>query len=306
MTKMIAALCALLLFCAAANAAPMRGQAVPSAATAKDAARFSQAVLRGGGGEREARAQLSVLVETNATADLTETFAPALRDLVTYTTVLATYDDVLQNETDAAKQTFIRFNILRTIVERAAFLPTTSRRAMLTRATNLAETLAKENKADAAVWESNGDLYALQGDTATSESAYKRMASLDPAASARAGRKTGEAYQSVRNYGKARTAFESGIRADAASGGGKREKHLLYQAIASLSLAEGNTQGAIDALALSGSAKPDATTPYSFRLDVAEALLKRGYAKQVREFAVRALEITPGDPAATDLLARTK
>lgn len=307
MTKTIATLCALLLVCAAANAVPMRRQTVPKPATVQDASRFSQTILRGGGDEREARAQLSVLVETNAAADLTESFAPALRDLVTYTTILATYDDALQAETDTAKQTFIRFNILRTILARAAFLPTVSRRAALSRAASLAETLAKGNKTDAAVWESNGDLYALRGDTATAEAGYKRMAGSDPALAAQAGRKTGEAYQAARNYGKAHTAYDAGIRADvAASGGGKRDRHLLYQGIASLYLAEGETQKAADALALSAQVKPDASAPYSLRLDVAEALLKRGFVRQVREYAVRALAIMPGDPGASDLLARAK
>lgn len=298
--------CAVALFFVAssANALGMTGQSVPTNPVLRDAVRISEDIISPRGDKGRSRPQLLVLIETNASVDLVERFAPALRDANTYTAVLATYDDALASETDPQKQTFIRYNTLRTIVARAVYLPTTARRALLSRATTLAETLAKENRSDAAVWEVTGDLYALKEDISNAVAAYRRMGGtgLSPMASY----KTAQAYQRVRNWDKAIAAYEAGIRADStlgASASGKEPRHLLYQGLASVYLAEGREKDAVEALLLSARVKVDADAPYPLRLEVAEALLKRGYAKQVREYATAVLKLMPDDEGTLRLLA---
>ncbi len=286
------------------HALGMIGQPAPTPLAVRDAVRYTQEIVATPSERGGSRAQLLMLIEENATADLVERFATALRDANTYTAVLATYEDALAGETDARKQTFVRYNTLRTMVARAAFLPTTARRALLTRATYLAETLAKENRADDAVWEATGDLYALKDDIANAVAAYRRMGATgsDPMASY----KTAQAYQRVRDGAKARAAYEAGIRADSALGSGasgKEARHLLYQGLASLYLAEGRDKDAAEALLLSARVKADPAAPYVLRLDIAESLLKRGYRKQVREYAAAVLAITPDDDGAKRLLA---
>jgi tetratricopeptide (TPR) repeat protein len=295
---------ALIFAASAAHALGMSGQPSPGPAALRDAVRFSQEIIAPTGDKGRARPQLLVLIETNPTTDLVERFAPGLRDANTYTAVLSTYDDALIGETDPRKKTFIRYNMLKTIVARATFLPTTARRSLLARATELAETLAKENRSDAAVWEVTGDLYALKDDISNAVAAYRRMGAA-PGLSAMASYKTAQAYQRVRNWDSARTAYEAGIRADSALGataGGRETRHLLYQGLASLYLAEGRNSNAAEALLLSAKVKADADAPYPLRLDVAETLLKRGLAKPVREYAVAVLKITPDDEGAKRLL----
>ena len=283
---------------AATHAVPMQNQPAPTVKERQTAIRY----VAGDAGET--RAQLMLLAEANPVADFSELFAPALRDTNTYTAILATYEDALNAETDAAKQAFIRYNILQTVLSRAATLPTTVRRTLVSRAESLADMLAKTAKNDPAIWEATGDLYALKGDAKAAAGAYKGIASAGGLA-ARAWRKTGAAYLSARNYGAARSAFDAGIRADVAASndGGKQEKHLLYQSLASLALAEGNEKDAIAALLLSAKVKPDANAPYPFRTDVADALLKRGLRKPVREYAEAVLKIAPNDAGAMRLLA---
>lgn len=293
-------------FCAApdAHALGMSGQPAPSDLILRDAVRFSQAIIAPAGDKGRARPQLLVLIESNASTDLVERFAPALSDTNTYTAVLATYEDALANENDARVQTFIRYNILRTIVARAAFLPTTARRASLARATTLAETLAKANRADAGVWEVTGDLYALKDDIANAVAAYRRMGMNG--SSAMASYKTAQAYGRLRNWEKSRASYEAGIRADTALGpgaSGKETRHLLYQGLASAYLAEGRNQNAVDALLLSSQVKADPAAPYPLRLDIAGTLLKRGFAKQIGEYARAVLAITPDDDGAKTLAA---
>ena len=161
------------------------------------------------------------------------------------------------------------------------------------------------SKDDPAVWDATGDLYALKGDARAAAGAYKGIASSGGSA-ARAFRKTGMAYQTARNFGAARSAFDAGIRADAAAGGGAEEKHLLYQSLASLSLVEGDEKSAITALLLSAQVKMDATALFAFRTDIADALLKRGLAKPVRDYAQAVLKIAPRDAGAMRLLAATR
>lgn len=279
-------------------------QPSPTNLVLRDAVRFSQDIIAPGGDKGRSRPQLLVLIESNASTDLVERFAPALRDANTYTAVLATYEDALASETDSQVRSFIRYNTLRTIIGRAIYLPTTSRRAVLTRATDLAEMLAKENRADAGVWEATGDLYALKDDITNAVAAYRRMGASGSAPMA--SYKTAQAYQRVRNWDKARAAYEAGIRADTtrgAGGSGKESRHLLYQGLASLYLAEGREKDAAEALLLSARVKTDTATPYPLRLDIAESLLKRGFAKQVREYAAAVLKITPDDEGAKRLLA---
>ncbi|MBC8134719.1 MAG: hypothetical protein H8F28_02395 [Fibrella sp.] len=297
--------CAIAVFFVAssAHALGMIGQPAPSELVLRNAVRSSQEIIAATGDRGRSRPQLLVLIETNASTDLVERFAPALRDANTYTAVLATYEDALASETDPKIQTFIRYNTLRTIVARAMYLPTTARRSLLTRATTLAETLAKENRADAAVWEATGDLYTLKDDIANAVAAYRRMGMSG--SSSMASYKTAQAYQRIRNWDKARTAYETGTRADTALGSGasgKETRHLLYQGLASLYLAEGREKDAAEALLLSARVKADPAAPYPLRLEVAESLLKRGFAKQVREYATAVLKITPDDDGAKQLL----
>lgn len=282
----------------------MNGQPTATPTVLNDAVRFTQDLISPSGEPGRSRAQLLVLLETNPTTDLVERLTPALRDANTYTAVLATYDDALSAETDPQRKTFIRYNMLKTIGARAGYLPTTARRSLLTRATELAETLAKENRSDPAVWEATGDLYALKEDVTNAVAAYRRMGAA-PGQSAMASYKTAQAYQRVRNWGSARAAYEAGIRADTATGAavsGREARHLLYQGLASAYLAEGRNSDAADALLLSAKVKVDPDAPYPLRLDVAESLLKRGYTKQVREYAAAVLKLTPDDEGAKRLL----
>lgn len=298
--------CAVALFFAAssANALGMTGQPVPTNPVLRDAVRFSEDIISSHGDKGRSRPQLLVLIETNASIDLVERFAPALRDANTYTAVLATYDDALASETDPQKQTFIRYNTLRTIVARARYLTTTARRALLSRATTLAETLAKDNRSDAAVWEVTGDLYALKDDVPSAVGAYRRMVGIG--SPSRAYYKTAQAYQRVGKWDKAIAAYEAGIRADSALGAsarGKEARHLLYQGLASVYIASLREEDAVEALLLSAQVKMDADAPYPLRLEVAEVLLRRGYAKQVREYATAVLKLMPDDEGTLRLLA---
>ncbi len=168
--------------------------------------------------------------------------------------------------------------------------------------TNLVETLAKDNKGDAAVWEATGDLYALKDDAANAAAAYRRMGALGPAPLA--AYKTARAYQRVRDTSQARAAYEAGIKADAAQGAAKSSgltRHLLYQGLASLYLADGRDKDAATALLFSARVKPDPDAPYALRFDVADALRKRGYAKEVRAYAQAVLLVTPDDETAKRL-----
>lgn len=282
----------------------MGGQPAPTPAVLRDAVRFSQDIIATTGDKGRSRPQLLVLIDTHPTTDLVDRFAPALRDANTYTAVLATYEDALANETDAKAQSFIRYNLLRTVVERARYLPTTARRAALARAANLAEALAKDNRADAAVWEATGDLYTLKDDILNAVAAYRRMGTAGSAPMA--SYKTAIAYQRARDWDKAKAAYEAGIRADTSTGpvrSGGEPRHLLYHGLASLYLAQGRDKEAVAPLLLSAQVKADPTSPYPFEMEVAETLLRRGYKKQVREYADAVLKVSPDDEGAKRLLA---
>jgi len=300
--RAVAAIVLVSVTVAVANASAMKDQPLPKPAMIRDVWHLSYEIVNG----REpakARPRLLTLIEANPAVDLPEQFAYALSDENIFTAIMATYEDTLDAAADDTAKTFIRFNMLRTLTLRAGYLYTGPRRVLMGRATKLAEEIASTNKKDAAVWEATGDLYALKDDTTNAVAAYKHLIPVNGGQPALAQYKIGAVYQRLRRYSAAREAYEAGIRADAAQipGGGMQARHQLYQALASLYLLQGFEKEAVDAMLLSVRVKEDPDAPYPLRLEIANEMLRRGYAKEVREYTEAVLKLTPDDEGAKRL-----
>jgi len=261
------------------------------------AAKITTGTDAGGG-----RGALIALVEKNATADIVDLLAPALSDGNTYTTVVATLQDARETAKTGDERLYVSYNIARAHYLRARLLPPSSKAPALAAAAQLIGQFEKDRVRDPGVWELAGDVYSEQLDTASAEAAYKKM-QAGGGSPVTAQYKLGIAYQRGRRYDPAQRAYEAALRADQSSGNSQRETyHRIYQALASLFLAQGNDPAAGQALLLSAKALPDPNKPYRLQTDAARALLRRGRAGAAYAYARAALKASPDDRFLKELL----
>ena len=277
--------------------AGMDGQPKPSAEVARKIRADIRDIL-GTGDLGTARPDLYLSVEANVTSDLTDLLAPIVGDDTTYNGLAATFEEAAREKTgvqgEYAAYNLARFQLLR---GRAGG------RGALAGALRAADPFIKSNSRDMGALELIGDIYAEQGRLVQAIATYGRMiTSGTPGAAPYAQLKMAALYRRMGRAPDAEEAYGRGIRADATSGKPRGEVlHQLYQGLAALQTDRGNYPAALDALARSARVTQDTDAPYRLRLDVAQLLLRRGYAREVAAFAEAALRFSPDDEAARTL-----
>lgn len=291
---------ALLLSLSSPSLAGLTGQPQPSADLSGRLQSATRQFLLAGGDTGKARPDILLLVEQNPTADVTDLYAPALRDTPLYNGLV----DLLSEQATAKKAsqteyTFIVYNLARTHLLRARLYDTSgSRRAFLDAASKTAALFGQDLR-DPGAWELKGDIEAERGDIEAASAAYNRVATSG-GGRARAQYLIAGALQRVNRPGPAQRAFDDAIRA-AQSEGEREMLHLAYQGLAGLLLRQGNAPAALDALARSARATPTDGKPFRYRLEVAQQLLGRGYGREVAAYADAALRVSPDDEGAKAL-----
>jgi tetratricopeptide (TPR) repeat protein len=290
-----------------AYAAGMKEQPELDATTSKAITAYTREILRTGGDPSRARPALLLVVERNAAADLTDNLFGALRDPDSYTALAATLEDALAAAGEKDRS-FIRFNLARVHLIRAGHTNvTSSRNALLDRASRVAAALGTDVR-DPAADGLRGDIASTRGRVEEAAAAYKRMVSSG-GSRADSLLRTGIAYARARRYSFAEQSLLAAARATGLNGAlDPLITYRAYQELAAVYLQQGNSPEAVQALRQSV-AKLDSTVPlgFPFRLDVAQRLLTQPtYIGDVQSYLESVVRLAPDNEDARNLLARVK
>ena len=267
---------------------------------------YTREILRTGGDPARARPALLQVVERYATTDLTDNIAGALRDGDFYTAAAATLEDTLAAAPEKDRS-FVRFNLARVHLLRANYVTALrSRNALLDRASTVADGLRAER--DPAADGLRGDIESIRGRVDDAVAAYARMVASG-GSKPEAQYRTGVAYVRARRYSLAEQTLLAAARTPGADG--VTNLFLAYRALQELAatyLLDGNLGEAAQALRLSvAKLSGDLPEGFSFRLDVAQGLLKQGRSNaDVRAYLEAVVRLAPADEDARTLLTRVK
>lgn len=299
MRHIFAALGAVLVLASAANAG-LDGQPQPSADTIVRLRGAVRQFVIEGGDLGKARPDLILLIERDPSADITDYLAPALRDDIAYRGISDSLAEALENESDETKKNYLRYNLARLHLLRSRFYNiSTQKRPFLDVAARVIAQIPTSVR-DNAVAELKGDIELERGDTNAAMAAYSRISG--PGGVALSQYKMGMAYQKISRYREAETSYNTALKADAQSSKGQGQLyHYIWQALGSLYLLQRRDTDAVNAL--SRSVKVRANETVQFRVELARALMDRGFRKPVAEYAQAALKLTPDDPELVRLSA---
>jgi len=293
-----------------ASAEGLNGQPVATAEVKGQLASAVRDLVRVGGDVGKARPALLLLVEKNATMDLTGGFASAIGDTEIYQGVVTTYLDHLDAAASSGRdRAYLHYNLARVYIYRASKFPTGSARSrLLSLAADQVTAIETEGTRDPAAAELRGDIADARGEIEEAVSAYGRMAILGGTKRDSA-YKTGRAYANARRYGLAarwlRTAAQA---ANASSSTDPFQAYTIQQELAAAYFQDGDAGASAQALRQSAIPLGTLTTPPApLRLDVARWLLSRtGYARDVRAYLEAVVALEPDDANAKALLARAR
>lgn len=250
-----------------------------------------------GGDLAQARPDILLLVEENATSDFAYFMTPVFKDTITYNGIVDTLEEAY-TKADAKTKPFVLFNIARVHEIRAGMMPQGAPRKSYLEAARKATARFDKTFQDPNLWAVKGDIESDAGNTDAAIANYKKIAYTGSGTPVFAQYKIAEALQEAGRTPEAEAAYKKGIDADAAAGatGGREMRHYLYQGLVLLYLKKGDYAQAATALTASARVKAE-PKPYYLLPYNAEALLQRSsYAQTVLDYANAALALNPDAP----------
>ena len=298
----------LLVVCGSVRADGLKDQPKLDSVASKAITAYTREILRTGGDPARARPALLQVVERYAATDLTDNIAGALRDGDFYTAAAATLEDTLAAAPEK-NRAFIRFNLARVHLIRASYISAPrSRDAILERASTVADGLRTDSTRDPAADGLRGDIESIRGRVDDAVAAYSRMIASG-GSKPEAQYRTGMAYARAHRYSLAEQTLLAAARTPGADGiTNPLFSYRAFQELAATYLLDGNLGEAARSLRLSvAKLSGDLPEGFSFRLDVAQGLLKQGRSNaDVQAYLEAVLRLTPADEDARTLLARVK
>jgi tetratricopeptide (TPR) repeat protein len=277
--------------------------------SAEDAGKFSAAARLfnpQGGDPGKGRADLLLLIEAAPTADFTDYLALPVSDDSAYNGIVATLSDALATrKADDPQATYLLYNIARTHYLRALRFRTQGEQRPFLEVGIKALDRLPTSVRDTAAYELRGDIEAFRGNTDAAVMSYKRM-TASGGTTASVNYKIGLTYLRANRLADALASLESAARAASSDAAQQRTAHYAYVAISQVYYQQGNERSAIVALGQAAKVKQDTATPFNFRLEIAQLLLRRGHAAEVAAYAEAAVRHNPDDEAAKALLEHAK